>query len=114
MYFLTACLIVGALSAHVSSRRSWNLLQDFREASAVQRLAARRRALLPVLCLGCVLLLLLLGRVLGSEFTAVTADLLVLLVSIFAGLFIGVFGVIAATNRGRCDPAQSRRQMKAP
>ena len=46
------------------------------------------------------LLLLLLSRVLGSEFTAVTADCLVLLVSIFAGLFIGVFGVIAATDRG--------------
>ena len=100
MYFLTACLIVGALSAHVSSRRSWNLLQDFRVASATQRLAARRRALLPVLCLGFFLLLILLvGRVLGSEFTAVTADCLVLLVSIFAGLFIGVFGVIAATDR---------------
>ncbi|MCK1391497.1 hypothetical protein [Bradyrhizobium sp. 1] len=69
-------------------------------ASATQRLAARRRALLPVLCLGFFLLLmLLLGRVLGSEFTAVTADCLVLLVSIFAGLFIGVFGVIAATDR---------------
>ncbi|MET4118610.1 hypothetical protein ABIB90_002324 [Bradyrhizobium sp. JR4.1] len=100
MYFLTACLIVGALSAHVSSRRFWNLLQDFRVASATQRLAARRRALLPVLCLGFfLLLLLLLSRVLGSEFTAVTADCLVLLVSIFAGLFIGVFGVIAATDR---------------
>ena len=100
MYFLTACLIAGALSGHVSSRRSWNLLHDFRVASATQRLAARRRALLPVLCLGFFLLLmLLLGRVLGSEFTAVTADCLVLLVSIFAGLFIGVFGVIAATDR---------------
>jgi hypothetical protein len=76
------------------------LLQDFRVASATQRLAARRRALLPVLCLGFfLLLLLLLSRVLGSEFTAVTADCLVLLVSIFAGLFIGVFGVIAATDR---------------
>lgn len=42
--------------------------------------------------------MLLLGRVLGSQFTAVTADCLVLLVSSFAGLFIGVFGVIAATD----------------
>ena len=100
MYFITACLIVGALSAHVSSRRSWNLLRDLRLASPTQRLAARRRALLPVLCLGCFLLLvLLLSRVLGSEFTAVTTDCLVVLVSIFAGLFIGVFGVIAATDR---------------
>ncbi|MDE5461580.1 hypothetical protein [Bradyrhizobium sp. CSS354] len=71
--------------------------------SGGQRYSAARGAAacaLPVLCLGFFLLLmLLLGRVLGSQFTAVTADCLVLLVSIFAGLFIGVFGVIAATDR---------------
>jgi hypothetical protein len=99
MYFLTACLIVVVVSAQVSSRRSWYLLRDAQLASPARRLAARRRAILPIFYVGgSLFLVLLLGRVLGPEFGAATTEVLGVLVSILAGSFIGVFGVIAAID----------------
>jgi hypothetical protein len=56
-YFITACLIVVALSYEVSFRRSWNLSRNSDLLGPAQRLAVRRRAMWPTGCgLICMLL----------------------------------------------------------
>ena len=57
-YFLTACLIVVALSFEVSFRRSWTLSRNYELLGPAQRLAVRRRAFWPA---GCGLICMLLG-----------------------------------------------------
>jgi len=49
-YFLTAYLIVVALSFEVSFRRSWALSRNSELLGPAQRLAVRRRAFWPAGC----------------------------------------------------------------
>lgn len=97
MYLLIACLIIIIVSAQLSSRWAWNLFRDYELASPSKRLAARRRAVLPVLCVGGVgLLVVLLLRVSGLELGAALVNALMVVVSIFSGLFIGIIGAVGA------------------
>jgi hypothetical protein len=98
-YFITACLIVVALSFEVSFRRTWNLFRNYQLAGPAQRLAARRRALWPA---GCALICMLLEWIVlhfvqDKIVLSVTANLIMLSASFFTGLFIGV--IAGATNR---------------
>jgi len=71
MYILIACLIVIALSYEATYRWASNLFRDYQLASPSKRLAARRRAGLPVFCVGGLTLLgALLLRVSGLELGA--------------------------------------------
>jgi hypothetical protein len=91
MYLLIACLIIIAVVAQLSSRWAWNLFRDYQLASPSKRLAARRRAALPVCCAGGLTLLgALLLRVSGAELGAVFVNVLMVLGSIFSGLFLGI------------------------
>ena len=94
MYFLTACLIVVVVSAAVSLRRSRHLSQP-QWATPAQRLATRRRALLPTICAGFCLLVPLGFHHFQHEPelgpTAVTY-LMMLAASFFGGSFLGVIG----------------------
>jgi hypothetical protein len=91
MYLLIACLIIIVVVAQISSRWAWNLFRDYQLASPSKRLAARRRAVLPVCCAGGLTLLgALLLRVSGPELGAVFVNFLVVLGSIFSGLFLGI------------------------
>ncbi|MCP3390078.1 hypothetical protein NLM27_14965 [Bradyrhizobium sp. CCGB12] len=95
MYFLAACLIVVVASAAISLRRSRNLSQHPQWATPAQRLATRRRALLPTICAGFCLLVLLGFHHFQHEPelgpTAVTY-LMMLAASFFGGSFLGVIG----------------------
>jgi len=97
MYLLIACLIIIVVVAQITSRWAWNLFRDYELASPSKRLAARRRAVLPVLGVGGLgLLVVLLFRVSGPELGAALGDALMVVVSIFGGLFIGIVGAVGA------------------
>ncbi|NLS67506.1 hypothetical protein E3H11_00775 [Bradyrhizobium brasilense] len=90
-YFLTACLIVVALSFEVSFRRSWNLSRNSELLGPAQRLAVRRRAMWPA---GCGLICMLLGWIVlhfvqDKLVLSVTGSLMMLSASFFTGSFIG-------------------------
>lgn len=94
MYFLTACLIVVFVSAALSLRRSRTLSQPH-WATDAQRRAARRRALMPTICAGfCLLVLLGFHHFLHEPELGPTAttDLMMLVASFFGGSFLGVIG----------------------
>ena len=90
-YFITACLIVVALSYEVSFRRTWNLYRNYQLAGPAQRLAVRRRAMWPTGCgLICMLLACLaLHFVQDKHVLSVTLSLTMLSVCFFTGSFIG-------------------------
>jgi hypothetical protein len=91
MYLLIACLIIIVVIAKISSRWAWNLFRDYQLASPSKQLAARRRAALPVYCVGGLTLLgALILRVSGPELGAALVNVLLVLVSIFSGLFLGI------------------------
>src|SRR5690349_16080062 len=100
MYLLTACLVVIVVSAQISSRWARYLFRGYQLASPSKRLAARRRAFLPVLCVGGLTLIgVLLIRVSVPDSGVALVNVLAVLVSIFCGLFIGIFGIVGATDR---------------
>ncbi|MCC8941836.1 MULTISPECIES: hypothetical protein [Bradyrhizobium] len=92
MYFLTACLIVVALSFQVSFRRAWNLSRNSQWAAPAQRLVVRRRALWPGLCAAIFTLLVLIGfnHVQNELVHSATANLMMLGISFSGGWFLGV------------------------
>lgn len=86
-YFLTACVIVVALSFEVSFRRSWNLSRNSELLGPAQRLAVRRRTLWPA---GCGLICMLLGWiVLHFVRDKLVLYLIMLSASCLAGSFLG-------------------------
>ena len=90
-YFLTACLIVVALSFEVSFRRSWTLSRNSELLGPAQRLAVLRRAFWPA---GCGLVCMLLGWIVlhfvqDKLVFSVTGSLIMLIVSFFTGSVIG-------------------------
>jgi hypothetical protein len=90
-YFITACLIVFALSFEVSFRRSWNLSRNSDLLGPAQRLAVRRRAMWPTGCgLICMLLAwMALHFVQDKHVLSVTISLTMLSACFFTGSFIG-------------------------
>lgn len=90
-YFLTACLIVVALSFEVSFRRSWTLSRNSELLGPAQRLAVRRRAFWPA---GCGLICMLPGWIVfhfvqDKLVLSVMGSLIMLIASFFTGSFIG-------------------------
>jgi len=97
MYLLIACLIIIVVVAQITSRWAWNLFRDYQLASPSKRLAARRRASLPVFCVGGLTLLgVLLLRVSGPgpELGVAFVNVLMVLGSIFFGLVLGITFVL--------------------
>jgi hypothetical protein len=99
-YFITACLIVVALSFKVSFRRTWNLFRNYQLLGPAQRFAVRRRAMWPA---GCGLICMLLGwmvlHFVQDKFVlSVTVSLSMLSACFFTGSFIGL--VVGTVNRG--------------
>lgn len=86
-YFLTACVIVVALSFEASFRRSRNLSRNSELLGPAQRLAVRRRALWPA---GGGLICMLLGWiVLHFVQDKLVLYLIMLSASFLAGSFLG-------------------------
>ncbi|MGJ4956946.1 hypothetical protein ACQR1H_14960 [Bradyrhizobium sp. HKCCYLRH2015] len=95
MYLLLAYAILIVVSAKISSRWAWNLFREYELASPSKRLAVRRRAVLPALCVGGLgLLVVLLVRVSGPELGTILVNALLVIVSIFSGLLIGIIGAV--------------------
>jgi hypothetical protein len=95
-YFVTACLIVVALSFEVSFRRSWTLSRNSKLLGPAQWLAVRRRAFWPA---GCGLICMLLGWIVlhfvqDKLVVSVTMNLIMLIMCFSGGSF---FGALAGT-----------------